>query len=162
FAHPFPSNRLIRGLILATLASAERLDDVTLLSKIDSGLWHLFTTELPPRELLCVRLHPRRAAVFSEPDPRMLGSSGAVFERGLQPNQVSGTAPGDERQRLADKRSGLDSQLLQLKQVAASLSEKTVEATEDVTSGRLLHSQSTQHSRNAKLSEKWRESWQLR
>ncbi|KAF4701109.1 hypothetical protein FOZ62_029257, partial [Perkinsus olseni] len=31
-----------------------------------------------------------------------------------------GTAPGDERQRLAGTRSGLDSQLLQLKQVAAS------------------------------------------
>ncbi|KAF4715512.1 hypothetical protein FOZ62_029692, partial [Perkinsus olseni] len=52
FASPFPSTRVICGLILATLASAERLDDVTLLSKIDSGLWQLLTTELLPSESL--------------------------------------------------------------------------------------------------------------
>ncbi|KAF4707851.1 hypothetical protein FOZ63_001960, partial [Perkinsus olseni] len=54
FASPFPITRVICGLILATLVSAERLDDVTLLSKIDSGLASL------------------------------RGSSGAVFGRGLQ------------------------------------------------------------------------------
>ncbi|KAF4675602.1 hypothetical protein FOL47_007554 [Perkinsus chesapeaki] len=50
FASPFPSTRVICGLLLATLASASRLDDASLLSKIDSGLWQLLTTELLPSE----------------------------------------------------------------------------------------------------------------
>ncbi|KAF4673777.1 hypothetical protein FOL46_006477 [Perkinsus olseni] len=61
FASPFPITRVICGLILATLASAERLDDVTLLRKIDSGLWQVATGNCSPP----TRWH--RAAPSREP-----------------------------------------------------------------------------------------------